>query len=34
MMAASSLERTEFKARRIVDQRNLYDQITGTAKSS
>jgi phenylacetate-CoA ligase len=34
MMAAGSLERTEFKARRIVDQRNLYDQITGTAKSS
>jgi phenylacetate-CoA ligase len=28
MMAPGSLERTEFKARRIIDQRDLYDQIT------
>ena len=24
-----ALERTEFKARRIIDKRDLYDQITG-----
>jgi phenylacetate-CoA ligase len=29
MMDPGSLERTEFKARRIIDQRDLYDQITG-----
>jgi phenylacetate-coenzyme A ligase PaaK-like adenylate-forming protein len=29
MMDPGSLERTEFKARRIIDKRDLYDQITG-----
>lgn len=29
MKASGSLERTEFKARRIIDKRDLYDQITG-----
>ena len=29
MMDPGSLERTEFKARRIIDKRGLYDQITG-----
>jgi phenylacetate-coenzyme A ligase PaaK-like adenylate-forming protein len=28
MMDPGSLQRTEFKARRIVDKRDLYDQIT------
>ena len=28
MMDPGSLERTEFKARRIIDKRDLYDQIT------
>jgi len=27
MMAPGSLERTQFKARRIIDQRGLYDEI-------
>ncbi len=31
MMAPGSLERTEFKAKRIVDQRRLYDAITEKA---
>ena len=31
MMAPGSLERTEFKAKRIVDERNLYDEITNKA---
>jgi phenylacetate-coenzyme A ligase PaaK-like adenylate-forming protein len=29
MMDPGSLERTEFKARRIIDKRGLYDEITG-----
>jgi phenylacetate-CoA ligase len=29
VMDPGSLERTEFKARRIIDKRDLYDQITG-----
>ena len=32
MMAPGSLERTEFKARRIIDKRDVYDQITSQAK--
>jgi phenylacetate-CoA ligase len=28
MMDPGSLERTEFKAKRIIDERNLYDKIT------
>jgi phenylacetate-CoA ligase len=28
MMAPGSLERTEFKAKRIIDKRDLYDRIT------
>jgi phenylacetate-CoA ligase len=28
MMDPGSLERTEFKAKRIIDERNLYDEIT------
>ena len=28
MMEPGSLERTEFKAKRIVDKRDLYDRIT------
>jgi phenylacetate-CoA ligase len=28
MMEPGSLERTEFKAKRIIDKRDLYDQIT------
>jgi phenylacetate-coenzyme A ligase PaaK-like adenylate-forming protein len=31
MMAPGSLERTEFKAKRIVDERNFYDEITNKA---
>ena len=31
MMTPGSLERTEFKARRIIDKRDLYDQISGKA---
>jgi phenylacetate-CoA ligase len=28
MMASGSLERTEFKARRVIDQRDLYDELS------
>jgi len=28
MMEPGSLERTEFKAKRIIDKRDLYDRIT------
>ena len=28
MMAPGALERTEFKAKRIIDKRDLYDRIT------
>ena len=28
MMEPGSLERTEFKAKRIIDERNLYDEMT------
>ena len=28
MMDPGSLERTEFKAKRIIDERNLYDEMT------
>jgi len=31
MMATGSLERTEFKAKRIIDERNLYDEIADKA---
>ena len=30
MMPPDTLERTQFKARRIIDRRSLYDEITGT----
>jgi phenylacetate-CoA ligase len=29
MMEPGSLERTEFKARRVIDQRDLYDELFG-----
>jgi len=29
LMEPGSLERTEFKAKRVIDKRNLYDEITG-----
>jgi len=29
LMDPGSLERTEFKAKRVIDKRNLYDEITG-----
>jgi phenylacetate-coenzyme A ligase PaaK-like adenylate-forming protein len=29
MLAPNSLERTEFKARRIIDKRDLYEEIIG-----
>jgi phenylacetate-CoA ligase len=31
MMEPGSLERTEFKAKRIIDERNLYDEMTDKA---
>jgi len=30
LMEPGSLERTEFKAKRVIDKRNLYDEITGS----
>jgi phenylacetate-coenzyme A ligase PaaK-like adenylate-forming protein len=32
MMAPGALERTEFKARRIIDERRLYDEMTGQSQ--
>jgi phenylacetate-CoA ligase len=29
LMEPGTLERTEFKAKRVIDQRNIYDEITG-----
>jgi hypothetical protein len=31
MMGPGTLERTEFKARRVIDKRGLYDEITKKA---
>jgi len=29
LMEPGTLERTEFKARRVIDQRQIYDEMTG-----